>query len=104
LKHEADVGRITRLDVAPAWSQGPVSCRLLQEALGFCRHRGVLKVILAVDYQTRPALRLLRCMGFQPSRPDRGGRQRCREFYLNLYERIDQDRCRPAASPFSRDG
>jgi predicted Fe-Mo cluster-binding NifX family protein len=90
--HEQDhVGRITRLDVDDSWQQGPASCCLLQQALSYCRQRGLIKVTLGASARTRRAVRLLRCFGFQPSR--RRGRQRVLEFYLNLYRLIDEDRC-----------
>ena len=91
LQEQEGVGRITRLDVDDSWQQGPASCCLLQQALAYCRQRGLIKVTLGPSARTRRAVRLLRCFGFQPSR--RRGRQRVLEFYLNLYRLIDEERC-----------
>ncbi len=91
LHEQGQVGYIVRLDTDPSCQHGSVSCHLLQQALAYCRRRGLLKVVLDASAQSRRVQRLVRCFGFQPR--GRCGRQSTLEFYLNLYRVIDEKHC-----------
>ncbi|MDY7110171.1 MAG: NifB/NifX family molybdenum-iron cluster-binding protein [Planctomycetota bacterium] len=94
LDHRGDVGHIHDISIAPRWREGPVPCRLIQHALGHCRRHGLLKVTLNTSSQPRRMLRLLQCLGFQIGRQHRHrGGESSTELYLDLYRRVDEERC-----------
>jgi len=89
----AQVAEIRRLEVTDAGDTTAVRCRLAQAALAHCRQQGLLKVILRAPTHSRRALRLFRCLGFQHSRSRDDGGARRMEFYLNLYQPVDEAEC-----------
>jgi predicted Fe-Mo cluster-binding NifX family protein len=88
-----EVAEIRELQADARHDTVAIRCRLVQAALGHCRERGLLKVVLRAAPRSRRAMQLFRCLGFQHSRDRQhsGGRQT--EFYLNLYQSIDEDQC-----------
>lgn len=102
LRRWGDIGRISELSIALGWEDGPVACRLVQKALGYCREQGLLKLTLAAAVRSQRIVRLFRCLGFQGGRERRHrGAVHPLEFYVDLYRQVDEDRCADEAADSS---
>jgi predicted Fe-Mo cluster-binding NifX family protein/N-acetylglutamate synthase-like GNAT family acetyltransferase len=92
LEHDQTMGHIIRFEIEPQWHNTPAPCRLLQEALNYCREQGLLKLTVGKVVTNQRALELFRCLGFELIR--RGHEHsHTTEFFLNLYRKIDSQQC-----------
>ena len=88
-----DVAEIRRLRVAQDHQDSPIALRLLEMALGFCRHHNYLKVRLdtRVEQEQSRAVALFERFAFQPSRCREVNGKQLIEFYLDLYREPTQE-------------
>lgn len=93
LHHDQTEGWVRRFDIEPRWQQSPAPCRLIQEALSYCRRFGLVKITIGVPIRSRRALRLFECLGFQRVHRNRRGAGHQLQFYLNLCRAIDEAQC-----------
>lgn len=86
VQHTAEsVGEIRRLRVRHDFRRRGIGAKLMEQAVGFCREHGYLKVILDVRIEREPAIKLFEKFGFAHSRSrDIEGRKML-DFYLDLY-------------------
>jgi len=83
---------IRRLRVRHTWQETDLVFWLVKVALDYCRHHGVLKVILDAPCRPRRAVWFLRRLGFQYARTHGRDNRDVMEFYLNLYESPSADK------------
>ncbi len=81
-EHEAE---IRRLRVRPQYRRKGLGTKLMETALGFCRHHGYLKVVLDVRVERGPAIALFQKFGFQLNRTRESGGRKMLDFYLDIY-------------------
>jgi predicted Fe-Mo cluster-binding NifX family protein len=93
LQHDQVEGWVRQFEIQSRWQHSPAPCRLIQEALSYCRQRGLVKITIETPIRSRRALRLFECLGFQRNHRDRPGACHQTEFYLNLYRAIDEAQC-----------
>jgi predicted Fe-Mo cluster-binding NifX family protein len=93
LHHDRTEGWVRQFDVQPRWQHSPVPCRLIQQALSYCRRLGLIKITIETQIRSRRAWRLIECLGFQRNHRDRPEAHDETEFYLNLYRAIDEAQC-----------
>lgn len=82
---EPDVAEIRRLRVEPSLQHQGIGIRLMEEALGFCRHHGYLKVRLDTRLEKGRATELFERFAFQHHRTRDVPGKELLEFYLDLY-------------------
>lgn len=93
LHHDQAEGWVRQFDVQPRWQHSPAPCRLIQEALSYCRRLGLVKITIETQIRSRRAWRLFECLGFQRNHRDRPEAHDQTEFYMNLYRAIDEAQC-----------
>ena len=76
---------IRRLRVRQDFRRRGVGAKLMEQALGFCRRHGYLKVILDVRIERGPAIALFEKFGFQHSRTREIENRKMLDFYFDLY-------------------
>ena len=86
--HSDDLAELSRLRVDPAHRGRGIGSALVEHALGVCRERSYLKIILDTFVEREPAKRLFGRFGFRASAGDGAadtpGKRR-QAFYLDLY-------------------
>ncbi len=82
---EPDVAEIRRLRVEPSLQQRGIGMRLMETAIGFCRHHGYLKVRLDTRLERGRATELFDRFAFQHHRTRDVPGKELLEFYLDLY-------------------
>jgi len=80
-----NTAEMRRLRVKEAYRRRGVGTTLIEQAIGFCRHHGYLKVILDVRIERGPAIAIFEKFGFTASRGRAVGSMRTLDFYLDLY-------------------
>lgn len=76
---------IRRLRVRQDKRRQGIGAKLMEQAIGYCRHHGYLKVVLDVRIEHEPAINLFGKFAFQLARR-REVKGRCTlDFYLDLY-------------------
>lgn len=93
LHHDRTEGWVRQFDIQTRWQHSPAPCRLIQEALSYCRRLGLVKITIETPIRSRRAWRLFECLGFQRNHRDRPEAADQTEFYLNLYRAIDETQC-----------
>jgi GNAT superfamily N-acetyltransferase len=91
IKDSAEIARVRRLRVDPAFRDSAVPARLLQTAVAFCRTHGYLKVVLDTHMEPRQALNILDGDGLLHGRSRRIEGKCILEFYIDLYHRRISD-------------
>lgn len=88
---EPDIAEIRRLRVQPEIAE-PVSIarRLVETAIGFCRHHGYLKVILDTRITHSVAIEVFDKFAFHHTRTKVIHGKDVLEFYLDLYREVDE--------------
>ena len=90
---EQDVAEIRRLRVDPRWQGKGIEGKLMETALGFCRHHHYLKVVLDTHMQPGSAIALFDRFAFQHHRTRAAHGKETLEFFLDLYRepRLEND-------------
>ena len=80
-----NAAEIRRLRVRDDFRRRGVGAKLVETALGFCRHHGYLKVVLDVRIERGPAIALFEKFGFQLARTREVDCRKLLDFYIDLY-------------------
>jgi putative acetyltransferase len=88
---EPNVAEIRRLRVDPDRQNHGIGMRLMETALGFCRHHGYLKVRLDTRLEKGQATELFDRFAFQHHRTRDVPGKEVLEFYLDLYREPKSD-------------
>ena len=83
--HDAGVGEIRRLRVAPDHRRRGIGSALVEQALRFCQAQHYLKITLDTFVEREPAVRLFEKFGFRHDRTRNLGGRDLMYFYLDLY-------------------
>lgn len=87
---DAGVGEIRRLRVDPLHRRRGIGRQLMEAAVGFCRDRGYVKIMLDTFIDREPAINLFKKFNFRHSRTRKVGEKELLDFYLDLYQRDER--------------
>jgi len=91
--HDGDeAGEVRRLAVDPRWRHTPLIDRLLRVAVDHCRRQGFLKIVVDSYADPHEVIRLLDGRGLWCSRQRAMRTRDVVEFYIDLYQRWQQER------------
>lgn len=76
---------VRRLRVRKGHRRHGVGTQLMESALGFCRDKGYLKIVLDVRIERGPAITMFEKFGFVLSRSREIDGRKMLDFYLDLY-------------------
>lgn len=80
------VAELCRLRVHPEFRNRGIGTALIRHALGHCRERSMLKVVLDSFVERTAAIALFEKFGFRCSDGPESGHKRRMDFYLDLYQ------------------
>ena len=82
------VAELRRLRVLRQYRKRGIGRRLVETALGHCRERAYLKIILDTDVNRAAAIALFEAFGFELTRTRDVDGRKLHDFYLNLYRDV----------------
>lgn len=88
---EEHTAEIRRLRVDPQFQETSIAAKLLETAIGHCKHHGFLKIRLDTRFEKEEAVDLFDRVGFQHTRTRPTPGKETLEFYLDLYRREEDD-------------
>ncbi len=80
-----DVAEVRRLRIEEQYRRRGLGTALMEQAIGFCRDHGYVKIVLDVRVERGPAIELVKKFGFFHSKTRETEGHKLLDFYVDLY-------------------